>query len=699
MYLRIIFAIFLSSSLSTNSIAQSSIEIKGKIITESAGNPLIGASIWNNREGSGVIADSKGEFTILCSNETDTLIISYVGYNTYKLPVILARNRVVIRMTELSRELEQVVSNGYQIVPNERITGSFVHIDNELFNRRISSNILERLEDITPGLIFNRNTGSELNPLSIRGQSSIFGNAKPLIVIDNFPYEGDLNNINPNDVQSVTILKDAAAASIWGTRAGNGVIVITTKKAVQEKKIKLDLNANIQIGNRPNVFHQSNMPVSDVIDMEQRLFELGYYQSTETSRLKYGITPVVELLIAKRDEKIDSEQAQASIDHLKQLDIRKDIDKYIYRENVTQQYSIGISSGNEYYRMRASLGRDQILGSIKGNTKNRTSLTFNNSLIFLNNKLQINIGGYYTHTNHTESNLLPTSMNYLTVAGTAPIYPYAQLADKNGEPLPIIKDLRLQFIDQTQKDGLLPWTYAPLEELKLSGPSKIGVDYRFNASVKSEITNNLNFETLLQYGSSSYKTEHNRSLEHYYTRNLINRLTQKDQEGNLKRPIPLGGILDEATDQSKYINLRTQLNYSKLLDNKHLINGLAGFEAREYKTEGSSSRLYGYDSNYETSKPVDFISTYPLYVNPTSNNNTIPYIANRTNYTDHFLSYYANFSYSYSHRYIFSGSSRLDQSNLFGVESNQKGVPLWSVGAIWNISKENFYSSIIPRHH
>jgi TonB-dependent SusC/RagA subfamily outer membrane receptor len=89
--------------------------------------------------------------------------------------------------------------------------------------------VLSRLEDVTSGLIFNRNVEGNTNDISIRGRSTIFGNARPLIVIDNFPYDGDINNINPNDVESVTVLKDAAAASIWGARAGNGVIVITTK--------------------------------------------------------------------------------------------------------------------------------------------------------------------------------------------------------------------------------------------------------------------------------------------------------------------------------------------------------------------------------------------------------------------------------------------------------------------------------------
>src|SRR5690606_28363663 len=123
--------------------------------------------------------------------------------------------------------------------------------------RRISTNITDRLEGVTSGLIFNSNIqpGENESPFNIRGRSTLFANTKPLIIVDNFPYEGDINNINPGDVASITVLKDASAASIWGARSGNGVIVITTKSGKAGQPAEIGLTANVTVGDKPNLYY------------------------------------------------------------------------------------------------------------------------------------------------------------------------------------------------------------------------------------------------------------------------------------------------------------------------------------------------------------------------------------------------------------------------------------------------------------
>src|SRR5690606_3776257 len=156
----------------------------------------------------------------------------------------------LMRDTVLLQEVE--ISTGYQTLPAERMTGSFERVDEKLFNRQISTDIISRLDGIMPDLLFDKRGGGER--LMVRGLSSIgLTDSRPLIILDNFPYEGDLDAINPNDVASVTLLKDAAAASIWGARAGNGVLVITTKRGRFGQPFRLSATANVTLQEKPDL--------------------------------------------------------------------------------------------------------------------------------------------------------------------------------------------------------------------------------------------------------------------------------------------------------------------------------------------------------------------------------------------------------------------------------------------------------------
>ena len=217
--------------------------------------------------------------------------------------MITSATPINILLEETTRSLDSVVvSTGYQRIPKERSTGSFGLVNNELINRSVSSSVLTRIENITPGVLFNKGDAANTDVLLIRGRSTIYANAAPLIVVDNFPYDGDISNINPNDVESITVLKDAAAASIWGARAGNGVIVIT-KKEIQKHR-RWYLIPILLLFKSLSLFNVSSISSSDYIDLEKYLFEQGYYANDEQfDAWDFGhppLTPVVEILIAKR---------------------------------------------------------------------------------------------------------------------------------------------------------------------------------------------------------------------------------------------------------------------------------------------------------------------------------------------------------------------------------------------------------------
>lgn len=194
---------------------------------------------------------------------------------------------------------------------------------------------------------------------------------------------------------------------------------------------------------------------------------------------------------------------------------------------------------------------------------------------------------------------------------------------------------------------------------------------------------------LYQYWRSATQYRNLRTEETYFTRNLINQYTKVEPNNSLSYPIPIGGILDLFNTSGTSHNVRGQVNYAKKW-NLHEVNALTGFEVKDLNSSTSTYRYYGYNDDLATHQVVDYINFFAQYYNPATVLR-IPNIDNQSAYTDRFLSYYANTAYTFSSRYTLSASARKDQSNLFGVRANQRGVPLWSAGIAWNLSEEPFY--------
>ncbi|MBE9462122.1 SusC/RagA family TonB-linked outer membrane protein [Dyadobacter subterraneus] len=665
--------------------------LKGRVVSLPDSAALAGAVIKLKGVNQGVTTDENGRFTLVTELDTLSLQISYIGFQPRELRLHLpAPNLVVAGLLPDENQLgEVVISTGYEKIPRERATGSFSFVDNALLNRRVGADIVSRLDDVAAGLINNRGKGGAQG-LLIRGQSTINSAARPLIVIDNFAYAGDLNTINPNDIESITILKDAAAASIWGSRAGNGVIVITTKKGSGSGAVQISLNSNLTVGAKPDLFYQPRMSTADYIANERHLFESGGYSSAEKSASHYPLTPVSELLIAQRDKVISAEQAESQIQKLTSYDVRNDYEKYLYQSSISQQYALSFKGGSPKHRYFVSGGYDRTRPSEVGNSSQRLTFNANNTFV-LSPKLEFSAGIYYAESKSKTNN--PGALTYtnpLTGNISTAIYPYAQLADQNGNALSIIKDYRLSFTGQAQKQGLLNWDYSPLQEMAAADNSVKLTDYRINLGTEYKILPSLTFSGLYQYGRGITVSRNLYSQNTYMARNLINQLTSVDSAGLVRRNLPLGGILDQSESAYTSHSGRAQLHYQQTLFGTDELTVLAGAEIRNFSTEGGSSRYYGYDERYASNSPVDYTTAFRSFVNPATTLR-IPFVDSRYGTTDRYLSFYVNGSYTLKKKYIFSASARKDQSNLFGVKTNDKSVPLYSLGAAWNLSQERFF--------
>ncbi|RAI93836.1 SusC/RagA family TonB-linked outer membrane protein [Algoriphagus yeomjeoni] len=672
--------------------AQANVKQQGQVIDAESGSPLAGALISFSPGNYRVIADEEGEFTVELPEGTYEIEVQFLGYESNTTSVgIPASAKLIINLESSGIGLDevQVLATGYQQIPKSRATGSFVNLDEELIDRRVSTNIIDRLEDVTSGLIINRTGDVGRDPLSIRGRSTLGRFSQPLIVIDNFPFDGRLEDINPNDVSSITVLRDAAAASIWGARAGNGVIVITTKSGVSNRPFQVSITGNANWIEKPDPFLAPAMSVNDFIDVEQQLFASGFYDFSLTSITNPVLTPVIETLAAQRSGHITDSDATDLIEGYRNNDLRRDLDRYLFRPQLNQQYNVAMSGGSKTHTYRIALGYDGLQLPVVGNSQDRFTLQLKHDLRLLDGKLGFQGAFYGTLNQSLDQNAGPDDLFF---SSGLQMYPYAQLADEFGNPLPVNRGYSGGLKAKAKEEGLLDWSYYPLNELGRSPSMMSNNDWRINLGSDYELISGLRIQMLYQFWKNSSVNQTQYGSDSYFTRELVNLYTQVDDNGNKSYPIPEGGILDRSNRLSSSHSGRFQLNYEKSWSEKFELNALGGVEVKALDWESVSRRLYGYDEERATTVPVDHVNRYPQYYLPALTN-TVPGGESISAGADRFYSIFGNASLKYKNRYLVTISARKDASNLFGVAANQRAVPLWSSGIGWTISEEDFYGS------
>jgi TonB-linked SusC/RagA family outer membrane protein len=683
---------------------QTAYTIQGRVFAAENQGALVGANVIIKGSNNGTTTDKNGDFILSTSDTKVTLVLSFIGYRSLDTLLQLPLKYNLTLILEQDQALMNEVSvTGYQTVPKERATGSFVQIDNEMVNRKVSTNILDRLDGISSGLLFTGQSTNAIsaNPLGrnlgirIRGESTLADAGQvsrdPLIVLDNFPFEGNLDNINPNDIESVTILKDAAAASIWGARAGNGVIVIVTKKGRSNQPMKVVLNSNVTVTGKPDLGRdKSFLSAREDIGAGQDLLSQGYFDNDVLNSYERPvISPAVQILSQQRNSTLTAAQADTQLSFLGNLDVRNDFNKYVYQKAINQQYSVSLAGGTNAVSYQFSAGYDKNISSVKQNGYNRFTISSQNTYQPFKG-LSLSAGVNFSSNALTENNYQNQYGSLRPGGKYADLYPYARLADQYGQPLAVIKDYSQAFVGETLNEGFLDWQYRPLEEITLGSKNtktsnlilKSALNYKFNA----------HFNALLSYQHEQQQTglENEHNSKGYYVRDLVNKFSVRDSTGVFTYPVPKGGIMELGQVNYKADNARFQLNFDQTFAKKHGLTAIAGTEIRALKTGEYNRVFYGYDHSSGISvNNLDFSRyqpTHPAGVSliPAANGNI-------SGYVNRFISYYANGSYVFDRRYIFSLSARRDGSNIFGAKTNDRLTPLWSAGVAWDVSAEKFY--------
>ncbi|KLT67022.1 SusC/RagA family TonB-linked outer membrane protein [Pedobacter sp. BMA] len=658
--------------------------LTGKVVSAN-GKPLVGVLIRVKASQQALQTDEAGMFGLQLKVKAVDLMVSLMGYQPQVVKVVLPlKEGLLIKLQEASLQLEDVqVSTGYQQLPKERATGSFSQINGKLFNEQQSTDILSRLEAVGNSISVDRRTSGRTGGIAIRGISTIQGIGGPLIVVDNFPYEGDLDNLNPNEVESISFLKDAAASSIWGAKAGNGVIVITTRKGKLNTPLQVNLNVAYTLGDKSDLFYQNLMSTADYIDFERSVFSKGYYDSQINSTAHPALSPVVELLLKQRNGQVTTADVEAQLNAWKGIDVRNELLNRVYEPLLNQQYSLSLQSGSKAYAWLFSGGFDR-------NSDNLTERFDRYNLRYQNNwtlvkGLQLNSDLYYTYSNSRSGK---TAYNSYSVLNTSGLYPYAQLADADGNALPIAKTYSLSYLNTAGNGRLLDWKYYPLTDYLHSTNTLLNQDVTANFGMRYEILKGLTAELKYRIERQWINGVALQDANSFEARDIVNRFTQLPSRNDAVYKVPKGGIRTENNSQLNSEDVRGQLNYNRTWKN-HSVATIAGAERRNIVGSSQTYRKYGFQDETWRVGIVDYSTAYPTIV--TGGTQFIPNVDGISGTTNRFVSMYANAAYTFKERYLFSLSARSDASNLYGVNTNEKWNPLWSTGLGWIASGEPFY--------
>lgn len=661
-------------------------------VTDSTGTPLSGASIViKGKKGTGTTTNANGEFT-QDVNEGDVLEVSYVGYEPQSIHVtaaMLNQPSFTVRLKMKDGELNDlgvVVNTGYQSTLKARTTGSFSKVDAATLQQQVSTNIIDRLKNVSNVYFDTKNLGSRTTNITIRGLSTINSNMSPLIVVDNFPYNGNITDINPDDVESITILKDAMAASIWGAKSANGVIVITTKKGKYNQPVSIEASSAISVSNPPNFQRADDLSIKDFIEVEQFLFDNNYGFSDTSSVDRLPFTPVYEILLKKRKGVINTQDSINFINDLLTTNSQKEYTNAFYQRAVTQQYNLSVKGGGKNYNWFISGAYNNVQSHLKLNHSNKKNLRVENTFAPVKG-LELGLRLFYTQ----QSSYNTPTPDYGSVTIGNKSVPYLKFSDDDGNAVSIDKYYRGAYLDTVGKGRLLDWKYYPLNDYTYNKTLNTVQNLLLGLNVNYSFLKNFNIGFNYQQEQQQSDSKETHTIQSFYTRDLINQYTSiSTPTAPLSYAIPLGDIVSQTAQKMLSRYVRLQLSYRKATK-QFSYTGLAGVEINERKIYGgNNSTFYGFVEDPLSFATLNFNQRYPTYINGT--NKVIPgapkYFASTNN---RFISGFMNNEIIWHKRYIANISLRTDASNIFGLTTNDKWNPFWSAGAGWVISRENFF--------
>lgn len=696
---RHVFILLLSFAGVLTSAFAASRQVQGVVISSEDNMPLIGASVYIKAEDlskdgnsptiTGVITDIDGKFNISVPEGVTRLFCSYVGHEVQELKLVPGKDQYEITLFPSAQMLDAVVVTGYQTVERRKLTAAVgkLNISDETIGAVKS--IDQALAGQIAGLSVTSTSGAPGAPakIRIRGTSSLNGTQDPLWVLDGIPLEGtdvpqsnvlnDVSNIqqssiaglNPTDIENITVLKDAAATAIYGARAANGVIVITTKKG---KVGKPAINFSSKFTYMPTLStNRLNMLNSqEKVDLELELLRSNFAYGDNKGGVSkiisgYGLTDAYK----KGGWGALTPEAQTDISRLRNTET--DWGDILFRDAFNQEYSLSLSGGNERVTYYTSIGYYQENGNVKGVGLDRLNIVAKTSYK-VNRMLKFGVSLFVNRRNNktylTDTYGLVNPVYYSRKAN-----PYYQPFDANGN---YIYDFDVQNNSDTDLGfNIFEERKNTSNEETINALSSIfDAELRFNDKLK--------FTTQLGLQLDKASKEQIADKESFSMRIIRKNSKYWDSASQSNKYfIPDGGVHKAYENTNSQITWKAMGEYRDSFNDIHELEVMVGTELRKTWYETLFSAGYGFDRQTLTTKPVVFpdedrARQFPLH--------------QKTYKENAYVSFFSTASYSLMNRYTFGGSIRFDGSDLFGVDKKYRYLPLYSVSGLWRLSNEPF---------
>ena len=700
---RLAYIFLLFCTLQFTAAAQS-MRFSGQV-TDTDGAPVIGAGlVCIEKNTAGTTTDLDGNFSITLPAGAKTVKFSSVGMKELVYQIIPGRTENVrIIMEWENTELDQVVVTGYAQTSVKRITGSVAVLNSEKFEAKAISSVDALMQGEVAGVSIKSLSGQPGTQakITIRGSNNITGSSAPLWVVDGVPLQSEspvlsseqlatggfdnifvngIGNINPNDIESITILKDAAAAAIYGSRAANGVIVVTTKKG-EAGKMRISYNNTFSWSFKPER-SLNLMNSSEKLSWEDELWNefsaAKYAASLTDNTVIYPVVGIVGQLRAGLGDFASMKGDKAAQD--KYIESLRNVDtnwyNLLFRNSFSQGHHLSLSGGSGKSTYYVALGLNDEDGMLIHNAYRRYNVNAKMTLT-PTDWARIDVG--------MEAARQESKMPYSTVD---PFYyaffsnPYERAYNADGSYAADNTWFTLGYYNGRGAEQVMPKNgFNIIRELDSNYSKTANTNGTFRAQTDFRIIEPLHFVGLVSYSYSNNSTD--KVIDKYSYSAFRDRLGSDDRsQTNL-----YGNISQNRTNRNSYV-ARGHFSFNKTFAETHTVNLLAGAELRGSGSNTIFTKRYNYDPKTGTTSLPQISGPQDEWLSEVEKLNGEYFSKTR------YASFYASADYYLGKSIVLNASFRTDGSSNFG--SNKQFNPTWSAGAAWHIGEETWMKKALP---